>query len=392
MTVFQRRSAISPRLVKFDDVSSSVEWGKAKGARQRWWRAGLMVLALAHSGCRRHEERAPEKLKLQVTTPLRKSIDLTREYVGQVRAIQHIEVRALERGYLQGIFVDEGQLVQSGQRMFQITPRVYQAEVMKAEAETARSTIELNNAQLLADKNVVSPNELALAKANLNKSQAELSLATTHKGMTDIRAPFRGIMGLFRARKGSLVSEGDLLTTLSDNSTVWVYFNVNEAEYLKYKTASPPVVNRAVTLMMANGQPFTEPGKVDTIEADFDNETGTIAFRATFPNPHGLLRHGETGKVLISTPLEGALLIPQKATFEVLDKKFVFVVDEKGTVHSRPVVISAEVPQLYVVEKGLAETERILLEGLRRVKDGSEVEVDFKKPTGVFEHLEVPSE
>lgn len=352
----------------------------------------LALLALALGACHHEAHHAEEKPKLLVTTPLRKATELTREYVAQIRAIQHIEVRALERGYLQQIYVDEGQHVPSGQRMFQILPLIYQAEVLKAEAETERSQIEFNNTRALAEKDIVSPNELALAKANLNKAQAELSLAVTHKGMTEIRAPFSGIMGLFHARRGSLIEEGDLLTTLSDNSTLWVYFNVAEAEYLRYVSEAADARARPVKLMMANGQLFDQVGKIETIEADFNHETGTIAFRATFPNPRGLLRHGETGKVLIGTPVPDALLIPQKATFDVLEKKFVFVVDDQHVVHARPITVAAELPQVYLVADGLQENEHILLEGLRKVQDGSVIEPELKPAAEVIAHLEVAAE
>lgn len=359
---------------------------------RRAWMSVFVSSALLFSACKHEEHAVEEKLKLAVTSPLRKSTELTREYVAQVRASQHIEVRALERGYLQGIFVDEGQHVERGRKMFQIMPLIYQAEVQKAEAEVERTQIEFNNTKVLADKNVVSPNELALAKANLNKAQAELALATTHKGLTEIRAPFDGIMGLFKARQGSLIDEGDLLTSLSDNSTMWVYFNVAEAEYLAYRAEPPEQRERPVRLLMANGQVFDQPGKIETIEADFNNETGTIAFRATFPNPKGLLRHGETGKILVNVPAPNALLVPQKATFDVLEKKYVFVVDEQHVVHSRPITVSAELPQLYIVSGGLDEKDHILLDGLRKVRDGSVIEPEFKQPVDVIDHLEVAAE
>lgn len=351
----------------------------------------LALTALWASGCH-HEHHEEEKPKFLVTSPIRKSTELTREYVAQVRAIQHIEVRALERGYLQGIFVDEGQSVKAGQRMFQIMPLIYQAEVQKAQAELERSEIEYNNTKILADKNVVSPNELALGKANYNKAVAQLSLANTHRGLTEIRAPFNGIMGRFQARLGSLIDEGDLLTSLSDNSTMWVYFNVAESEYLTYKAEAPPDKPLPVKLLLANGKVFDQPGAVQTIEADFNNETGTIAFRATFPNPHGLLRHGETGKILMTVPVEDALIVPQKATFDVLDKKFVFLVDDQNVVHSQPITVVAELPQVYVVSSGVDEHARILLEGLRKVHEGSVIEPNFQQPGEVLAHLEVPSE
>src|SRR5690606_34079775 len=152
-----------------------------------------------------------EKSKFAVTNPVRKPTDLTQEYVAQIHAIQHIEMRALERGYLQGIEVDEGQQIKSGQKRFQIMPMLLQAEVQKAQAEADLTEIEYNNTKLLADKQIVSANELALDKAKVAKAKANLTLATRHQGLTEIRAPFSGIMGRFHVRLGSLVDEGDLL-------------------------------------------------------------------------------------------------------------------------------------------------------------------------------------
>jgi membrane fusion protein (multidrug efflux system) len=199
-------------------------------------------------------------------------------------------------------------------------------------------------------------------------------------------------MGRFNVRQGSLVSEGDLLTTLADVSTVWAYFNVSEAEYLRYKSQPESEAPTTVKLLMANGEIFDQPGKVETIEADFNNATGNLAFRAAFPNPKRILRHGETGKVLMTIPVKNALVIPQKATFDVLDRKFVFVIDDKHVVHSRPISVAAELPHIFVVEKGLAENETILLDGLRKVRDGVTIELEFQEPREVLEHLEVTAE
>ena len=351
----------------------------------------LFVTVLSLVGCKRHEEEKEETPKYLVTSPLRKDTELTKEYVAQIRARQHIELRALEKGYLQGTFVDEGKQVAKGTRLFQIMPMMYQAELQKAAAEAEVAQVEYNNTKLLADKNVVSSSELALSKAKLNKAAAGVSFATTQKQMTELRAPFDGIVGRFQARMGSLLDEGDLLTTLSDNSTVWVYFNVSEAEYLDYKSRAQSG-DTPVKLMMANGEMFDQAGKVETIEADFNNENGNLAFRATFLNPNGLLRHGETGKILIAQSVKNAMLIPQKATFDVLDKKFVYVVDEKNVVHSRPITIRAEMPQLYAVATGITEQDKILVEGLRKVRDGMTIEQDFKAPAEVISHLEVPAE
>ncbi|UBM59862.1 efflux RND transporter periplasmic adaptor subunit [Marinilongibacter aquaticus] len=330
--------------------------------------------------------------KFLVTSPIRMDTTFTKEYVCQIHSIRNIEMRALEKGYLQDIYVDEGQFVKKGQMMFQIMPNIYEAELQKATAEARAAEIEVQNTKALADKNVVSPNELAMAEAKLGKAKAELALAKTHLGFTEIKAPFDGIMDRLRVRQGSLVDEGDLLTTFSDNSKMWVYFNVPEAEYLDYKTSVNNGTKLKVKLKMANSKVFDYPGIVETIESEFNNETGNIAFRATFPNPKGLLRHGETGNVVITTPIKGALIIPQKATFEVLDKKYVFVITKDNVVKARPIVIGEEMPHIYVVREGLEEGDKILLEGLRLVKENEKIEFDFLKPESVITNLSLYAE
>jgi membrane fusion protein (multidrug efflux system) len=346
------------------------------------------VLCLASCGSKHVEKE--EEYKFLVTSPLKRDTMVIRSYVCQIRAIQHIELRALERGYLQNIYVDEGKFVKQGQMMFQIMPLMYKAELQKADAEAKFAEIEYLNTKQLADSNVVSPNELALAKAKFDKAKAEQSLAQVHLGFTEIRAPFDGIMDRFQVRLGSLVDEGDLLSTLSDNSEMWVYFNVPEAEYLNYKTNLKKDSVMRVKLQMANNEMFEYPGMVKTIEADFNNETGNIAFRATFPNPKGLLRHGETGNIIATAPLRNALIIPQKATFEVLEKKYVFVVEKDNTIRQREITISAELPDLYVISSGLTETDKIMLEGIRKVRDEEKIgEYKFEDMKTVLPRLKV---
>jgi membrane fusion protein, multidrug efflux system len=335
-----------------------------------------------------HHEKEAET-EFLVTSPYKKDTTIIREYVCQIRAIQHIELRALEKGYLQNIFVDEGQVVKKGQRMFQIMPILYQAELQKAEAEANFAEIEYQTTKSLADSNVVSKQELAMVKAKLDKAKAEVALAQVHLGFTDIRAPFDGIMDHFYARQGSLLDEGDLLTTVSDNSEMWVYFNVPEAEYLDYKSNTRTENLLKVNLLMANNQLFKYSGVVKTIEADFNNETGTIAFRATFPNPDALLRHGETGNIQMTIPLRDAIMIPQKATFEILEKKYVFIVGKDNVVKSREIEIEAEMPDIYVIKDGLNPDERIILEGIRKVRDNDKITYKYEDPKAVFPKLKV---
>lgn len=347
----------------------------------------VCLVAVITISCGHSEQESKEEIKFIVTNPIRKDTVVFNEYVCQIQSAQHIELRALEKGYLQNIYVDEGQFVKKGQLMFRIMPMIYQAELQKAQAEVSFSEIEFQNTKSLADSNIVSYNELALAKAKLEKARAELTLAQTHLDFTTIRAPFDGIMDRFNVRLGSLVEEGELLSTLSDNSRMWVYFNVPEAEYLDYITLDKSQRPIDVKLEMANQKLFPYQGKLETIEADFNNETGNIAFRATFPNPDKILRHGETGNVLMPVTLKSALMIPQKATFEILDKKYVYVIDENNVVLSREIKTGTEVPHLYEVIEGLTETDKILVEGLRKVKNKQEINYALVRQESVIAEL-----
>jgi len=352
---------------------------------------GLCTLICATS-CQTKTEEKKEETKFLVTNPVVKDTTIIKDYVAQVKSIQHIELRAQERGYLQKIYVDEGQTVKQGQLLFQIMPKLYEAEMQRAQAEANFAEIEYKNTKRLADSKVVAPNELAMAKAKWDKAKAELSLTQVHLQFTEIRAPFNGIIDRFHVRLGSLVDEGDLLTELSDNSKMWVYYNVPEAEYLDYKSKVQSKEQVNVNLLMANNKIFSHPGVVSTIEADFDNETGNISFRATFPNPQGLLRHGETGNIQMKVPFKNAMLIPQKTTFEVLDKKYVYVLDKNNELKSREVTIAGELPHIFIISEGLSAGDKILLEGLRLVKENQKIEYKLEKPEYVLSHLELYAE
>lgn len=353
----------------------------------------LVMATTLLSACNHHDQEKTEAaLKLAVTNPLRKDTSIIKEYVSQVHAFRHIELRALERGYLQDIFVDEGQTVNKGQKMFKIMPSLYEVDLLKAKAEADLVRIEYQNTKALADKNIVSVTELALANAKLNKAKAEVKLAQTHLDFTNINAPFTGIMDRFNVRHGSLVDEGDLLTTLSDISKVLVYFNVPESEYLDYKTNKVDATPVKVKLKMANGEIFDQEGVIETIEADFDNKTGNIEFRAVFSNPDQILRHGETGNIQIDIPYKDALIIPQKATFEVLDKTYVYIINKDNKLEQKLIEIAAELPHVYLVKSGLKEGDRVLIEGLRKVQNGQKIVANFQSPEKALSQLTLHAE
>lgn len=350
----------------------------------------LSITVLLSTGCGGHHEvehEGHEQGHYPATSPMFTDTVIQKDYVCQVRSVQHIELRALEKGYLQDMLVDEGQQVREGQLLFRIRPVLYQAEVQRAQAEAEFADIEYRNTKALADSSVVSPNELALSKARLDKARAELAAAQAHLGFTEIKAPFDGIVGRFHVRKGSLLDEGELMTELSDNSTMWVYFNVPESEYIAYTKRSLAGNGTKVKLKMANGELFDQAGQITAIESDFNNTTGNIAFRATFSNPQGLLRHGETGSILMDSQLKGVLLIPQKATFEVLDHRYVFTVDKDKVLHQTRVEVGPELQHLFVITAGLRRDDRFLLEGLRKVKDKDTVDVVLLRPDSVMKDL-----
>jgi membrane fusion protein (multidrug efflux system) len=411
-----------------------------------------IVLALACldlAGCHYEEEekKHEEGHEIVVTSPVQKDVVSTEQYVCQIHSRRHIEVRALEGGYLEAIPVKEGQAVNQGELMFKIVPTLFQAKLDAEVAEAQLANIELSNTQTLFKKGVVSDKEVALAQAKLAKAQAEVNLARAELNFTELKAPFDGIIDRLYEQQGSLIEEGDILTTLSDNSVMWVYFNVPESRYLEYKAnmdaakanreagseepdtddgdkadddkadeddkadddQADAVADKAekdkaadgndveqdgltLELVLANGNTFPQPGKISAIEADFNNETGNIAFRADFANPSSLLRHGQTGTVLIHRAVHDAIVIPQRATFDILAKHYVFVVGEDGVVHQRDITIGETLEDIYLITEGLSVNDKIVLEGVLQVRDGEKVEFEFRDPNEVLGDLKYKAE
>ena len=353
--------------------------------------AGMLAL-LGQIGCTSKTEEKKEVATYTVTGPLTVDTSFTKEYVSQIRAVRDIEIRSQEKGFLQNIYVDEGQYVKAGQLLFRIMPKMYETEVLKARAEVKAAEVELLNTQSLADKNIVSKNELSMAKAKLEGANAEHSLAKIHLSFTEIRAPFNGYIDRIPKKLGSLIDEGELLTSLSDNSDVFAYFNVSEPEYISYQEDKKDRGDTKVSLLLANNTLLKYKGEVQTVESEFENETGNIAFRAKFPNPDGLLRNGQTGKILMTVPLHKALIIPQKATYEIQDKKYVFVIGKDNVARSQVITIRGEIPDLYVVDSGLKADDKILLDGLQSVKDGDKIKFKFENPGEVMTSLKLKAE
>ncbi len=357
----------------------------------------LVVLFIA--GCHKPAERhGEEHHKVIVTNPVCQDVIITEQYVCQIHSRRHIEVRALEGGYLEAIPVKEGQAVKQGELMFKILPTLYQAKLDSERAEAELAQIEFNNTNRLFEQNVVSDKEVALAKAKLAKALANMNLAQAEFNFTDVKAPYDGIIDRLYEQQGSLIEEGDILTTLSDNEVMWVYFNVPEARYLEYKTEldkhrdNGTEEHLQVELVLANGNTFPQHGAISAIEADFNNQTGNIAFRSDFPNPTGLLRHGQTGTILIHRKAHDALVIPQRATFETLAKRYVYVLDKDDVVRQREIIVEHELDDIYVIKEGIHVDDKIILEGVRQVQDGEKPECGYRSPEEVLSNLKNKAE
>lgn len=356
------------------------------------FRTGCLIgfcALLYGSGCTSKMEEKEDAGKFTVTSPLKADTAFTKEYVSQIQSMRNIEVRAQEKGYLESINVDEGQYVRAGQVLFRIMPKMLEAERLKAQAAVKEAELELLNTKTLAEKNIVSKTEQAIAEAKLDEAKADLALAQVHLSLTEIKAPFDGVIDRIRFKQGSLIDEGTLLTTLSDNKFVYAYFNVSEKEYLDFKSRANASEKNNVTLLLANGQPHKYKGTIETVESEFDNNTGNIAFRAKFPNPDMLLKHGETGKVQMTVPINDALIIPQKATYEIQDKIYAYVLDKNDVIKSKNITIKNSLPNLYMVDAGLSKDDKILLEGVQNVKEDDKIKYEYIDPRSVIYNLQL---
>jgi membrane fusion protein (multidrug efflux system) len=335
----------------------------------------------------KHEaETHHETRKVVVTSPRVQDVTITQPYVCQIHSRRHIEIKALELGYLQEVLIREGQSVKQGAVLFKLLPVLYKARLDAKKAEALLAEREYNNT-------------LALFKKGAIVSENEVLLFEAKKNFTNIIAPFDGIVDRQREQLGSLIKEGEVLTTLSDNGVMWVYFNVPESQYLSYKAMSEQErQEQKIELRLANQEIFPHPGKLDpdkgigAIEGQFNNENGNIAFRADFDNPDRLLRHGQTGTILIHRPYKNALVIPQRATFELLDKRYVWVIDKDDKAKQTLITIKHELDDIFVVNSGIEVTDKIVLEGIREVEQDVKVEYEFREPEAALKNQKFHAE
>ncbi|MCU7549800.1 efflux RND transporter periplasmic adaptor subunit [Chitinophagaceae bacterium LB-8] len=332
-----------------------------------------------------------------VLTITSRSTTLFSDYPSTIQGQQNIEIRPKIDGYIEKIYVDEGATVRKGQPLFQISAPQYEQGVRTAQANIKIAQADVNAAQMqvekvrpLVEKNIISQYELQSAQFTLQAKQAALAQARasfanarTNLGYTSITSPVDGVVGVIPHKIGSLVSSNtaEPLTTVSNIGNIYAYFSINEKMALEFSKNTPGATVQQrlatippVTLILPNGTEFSQKGRIETASGLINTETGSISVRATFPNPGNIIRSGSSGVVRIPRTVDSALLIPQKATYEIQGKKFVYVVESTGTVRSVEVkVMDSNNGQYYVVQQGLNPGEKIVLEGVASLREGAAI-------------------
>jgi membrane fusion protein (multidrug efflux system) len=337
------------------------------------------------------QSQAPE---LAVITVQPGTSDLSNAYAATIKGKVDVDVRPLVSGFVTKVHVDEGQYVKQGQVLFTLDQVTFQAAVEQAQAQvnaakTAVSSAQLtaDNKKLLFDKNIISEyeyqlaqNQLATAKAQLSTAQAALTSARKNLSYTTVTAPVSGYVGSIPGREGTLASPSMMtpLTTVSDNSEVYAYFSLTEKDILQL-TQGETSLNAAIAAMpevqlqLADGTMYPLTGKVATVSGVVDQNTGASSIRARFANPNGVLRSGSTGQILVPNKLDNVISIPQKAAFEVQDRKFVYVLNDSNKTVSTAITVSPlDDGQNYIVTEGLQPGPRVVVEGV-----GTKVKADM---------------
>lgn len=331
--------------------------------------------------------------QLPVVTVVTSPATTYKEYSASLEGKVNVEIRPQVEGYLEKIYVDEGAYVKAGQPLFKINDRPYneqlnsaQSSVLAAQANVQKAQVEVDRLIPLVDNKVISEVQLKTARAALDaakaaeeQAKAGVGNARISVGYTYITAPVSGYIGRIPYKTGSLVGKGEdmPLTMLSEISEMYAYFSMSEPDFIAFKQqfAGNTIEEKvkkvpAVELLLADNSIYEQKGRISTVEGQFDRTTGTISFRATFPNAGGMLRTGNTGKIRIPQLLAQVVVVPQEATFEIQDKVFVFVVGDSNKVASKPIGIAGKTAAWYFVESGLKPGEKIVFSGTGNLQDG----------------------
>ncbi|MFZ4262193.1 efflux RND transporter periplasmic adaptor subunit [Sphingobacterium sp. HJSM2_6] len=363
--------------------------------------SSVAILSSCSESKSKEKENQNKLLALPVYQVNKSDAVTVKDYLGTIEGKINVEVRPQVEGLLEEIYVDEGSFVRKGQSLFKIDPSFYQEDLNNTLANANVAKAKLKNAQLevdrlkpLVDNEVISSVRLAsaeseyeVAKAGLDQANAEVRSAKLSKDFTVIKAPVNGYIGRIPKRIGNLVAKGDKepLTFLSDIQEVYVYFAMNESDFLYFSKAQArkdSVEGRAfdklkkltfpkVTLVLADGEEYPLKGDVDAVNGQVDRMTGAISLRATFANPDNILRSGSSGTLKISEVKDQVMQIPQIATSQLQDKTFVFVVDKQNQAQRRNVTIAGKSKSNYIISEGLEEGDQVILSGFDKLTDGT---------------------
>ncbi len=344
--------------------------------------AGGMASCIGKHAVAAEEAAAP--LAYPVISPIIMDVSADRQFVADIQTASHIELCSRVGGFIEKLEVDEGQRVTKGQLLFGISNQAFQVELLSAtakfksaQAEAKITQIGLSNSKTLLEKKIVSQTEFDLAQAQMDaasakvdEAHAEVVTAERRISYAEVRAPFDGMINRLPKKVGSMVAEGDVLTTLCNDAEVNVYFNVSEAEYLELSSRQDLTVEGGLSLELADGRKYAHTGRIQTSDATIDKTTGTIAFRGRFPNPEHLLRQGASGKVTIHNRMHQVMVIPQKCTFEVQHKLCVYRLGKNNKVELCTVEPVLRLPNHFVIGAGLDIKDKIIFEGIQRVREG----------------------
>lgn len=354
---------------------------------------GIIMGGLVLTSCAGEQQKqaapAPE---LAVITVGEKDATLQSMYPATLHGKNDVEIRPQISGFLTKVHVSEGQRVSKGQTLFTIDQVQLQAAVDAAKAQVEVAQANVNTAQtnadnnkLLFDKNIISASAyqtsvdaLNAAKAQLNAAKAQLTSAQKNLSYSVVSAPAAGIVGSITFKEGALVSPSTLLTILSNNSEIEAYFSMNEKEVLAMTANGGRSFQQAldslpeVTLRLANGEDYALKGKVISLSGVIDPATGSATAKASFKNPDGIIRSGSTGQILIPNVSSDVIEIPQKATYEIQNLKFCYVVGDSSKVQSRAIEVADQHDgKNFIITKGLKSGDVVVVEGVGiSVKEG----------------------
>ncbi|WP_417352377.1 efflux RND transporter periplasmic adaptor subunit [Flavobacterium alkalisoli] len=345
---------------------------------------GAVAAMLMVTACGKKQEQAPQMgpMPFPVQTISQQDAVIYEEYTANLEGQQNVEIRPKVTGFIQKVYVDEGQEVKKGQLLFKLETQTLSQDAAAAKANVDAAQVEVDRLKPLVDRKIISNVQLETAKAKLAQAQASYSSVAANIGYATITSPVNGVVGGLPYKEGSLVSATmqDPLTTVADTKVMRAYFTMNEKQMLDFtrefegnslakKIANTPDVN----LLLVDGSVYEEKGRIRTVNGLINPQTGTTEFRAEFPNPQSILRSGSSGVVQLPIQKKNAILVPQNAVMDMQGKQMIYIVNKDNTVKSTIIQVATTSGLNYIVTDGLNPGDVIVVEGATKLKDGQQI-------------------